>query len=79
MKIKTHKASSKRFKITKKGKVIKRAAGQDHFNSKESGKTTTKKRRDKKVNNKKNCKTIRKLFTGKIRIIQKRIRFTEGS
>ena len=62
MKIKTHKASSKRFKITKKGKVIKRTAGQDHFNSKESGKTTTKKRRDKKVNNKKNCKTIKTLI-----------------
>ncbi|MEA2088937.1 MAG: 50S ribosomal protein L35 [Patescibacteria group bacterium] len=62
MKIKTHKASSKRFKITKKGKIIKRSAGQDHFNSKESGKTTTKKRRDKKINNKKNHKTIKKLI-----------------
>ncbi|NCF75204.1 MAG: 50S ribosomal protein L35 [Xanthomonadaceae bacterium] len=62
MKIKTHKASKKRFKITKKGKIIKRSAGQDHFNSRESGKTTTKKRRDKKISNKKNCKTIKKLM-----------------
>lgn len=62
MKIKTHKATSKRFKITKKGKVIKKTAGQDHFNSKESGKIATKKRRDKKVNNKKNCKTIKTLI-----------------
>lgn len=47
MKLKTHKAVSKRFKITKTGKVLKRAAGQDHFNSRDPGKITRKKRRDK--------------------------------
>ena len=45
-KIKTHKATSKRFKITKTGKIIKRKAGQGHFNSRESGVTTRNKRRD---------------------------------
>lgn len=45
-KLKTHKATAKRFK-NKKGKVMKRAAGQNHFNSKESGNKTRKKRRDK--------------------------------
>lgn len=49
MKQKTHKALSKRIKITKNGKVIKRKAGQDHFNSRESGKTKRNKRRDVKV------------------------------
>ena len=46
MKLKTHKALSKRVKITKTGKVMKRYSGQDHFNSRSSGKITRKKRRD---------------------------------
>ncbi len=46
MKQKTHKALTKRFKLTKRGKVLKRKAGNDHFNSKESGKTRRNKRRD---------------------------------
>ncbi len=46
MKTKTHKAVSKRFTITKTGKVMKRRAGQDHFNSRDPGKITRKKRRD---------------------------------
>ena len=45
-KIKTHKATSKRFKITKSKKVIQRKAGQDHFNARESGKVKRNKRRD---------------------------------
>ncbi|MFH1194025.1 MAG: 50S ribosomal protein L35 [bacterium] len=45
-KIKTHKAISKRFKVTKNKKVLKRKSGQGHFNSRESGNTTRKKRRD---------------------------------
>jgi len=44
--MKTNKTISKRFTITKNGKVIKRKAGQGHFNSRESGKTTIMKRRD---------------------------------
>ncbi len=44
--MKTHKAIAKRIKITKTGKLLKRRAGQDHFNSRESGKVTRNKRRD---------------------------------
>ncbi|HLD31809.1 MAG TPA: hypothetical protein VJB37_02850 [Patescibacteria group bacterium] len=48
-KAKTHKATAKRFivKKSKKGiKVIKRTDGQDHFNSRESGKVRRNKRAD---------------------------------
>ncbi|MFH1631699.1 MAG: 50S ribosomal protein L35 [bacterium] len=55
MKLKTHKALSKRVKITKKGKVLKRTAGQDHFNSRESGNVTRNKRSDKQM-----TKSVRK-------------------
>jgi ribosomal protein L35 len=47
--MKTHKAISKRIKITKSGKLLKRHGGQDHFNSRDSGKITRKKRRDQSV------------------------------
>ncbi len=46
MKTKTHQATAKRLKVTKTGKVMKRYAGQDHFNSRDPGKITRKKRRD---------------------------------
>jgi len=45
-KIKTHKATAKRYKKTATNKLLKRKAGQDHFNSRESGNTTRKKRLD---------------------------------
>ena len=45
-KLKTHKATSKRLKKTKNGKFLERKCGQDHFNARESGKTTRNKRRD---------------------------------
>lgn len=45
MSLKTHKATAKRFRVTKTGKIIKKRAGQDHFNSRESGNTTRNKRR----------------------------------
>lgn len=48
---KTHKSLSKRLKVTKTGKLIIRAGGQDHFNSRESGKTTLNKRRDSQMSN----------------------------
>ncbi|MBI2483257.1 50S ribosomal protein L35 [Candidatus Uhrbacteria bacterium] len=44
-KLKTHKAAAKRLQVTRK-KLLKRKAGQDHFNSRESGKTRLNKRRD---------------------------------
>jgi len=46
MKLKTHKALAKRVKLTKTGKTIKRKAGQDHFNSRETGKIRRNKRSD---------------------------------
>ena len=58
-KVKTKKALQKRFSVTKKGKVVQRHAGQDHFNSRDSGKITRKKRRDHK-HSESNTKTIKK-------------------
>ncbi len=46
MKLKTNKTIAKRFSVTKKGKLLKRYAGQNHFNARDSGKITRKKRRD---------------------------------
>jgi len=44
-KIKTHQSIAKRFKISKTGKLLKRKAGQDHFNAREKGSVTRAKRR----------------------------------
>jgi ribosomal protein L35 len=67
-KIKTHKATSKRIRATKpskrgKGvaKLIQRTSGQDHFNSREPGSVTTRKRRDKVIH-KTNVRPIKKLM-----------------
>ncbi len=43
--MKTRKSISKRFKITKSGKVLRRATGLDHYLAKKSGKITRKKRK----------------------------------
>ncbi|MBI2483908.1 50S ribosomal protein L35 [Candidatus Uhrbacteria bacterium] len=43
---KTHKATAKRVRVTRNKKVLKRYSGQDHFNSRNPGKITRKKRRD---------------------------------
>lgn len=59
--MKTHNSIAKRFKITQKGKVLKRAAGQDHFNSREPGKVTRNKRRDRQMVGKISS-TIKKLI-----------------
>jgi ribosomal protein L35 len=37
--MKTNKSYAKRLKVTKNGKVLARAKGQNHFNSKESGRS----------------------------------------
>ncbi|MBU0707921.1 50S ribosomal protein L35 [Patescibacteria group bacterium] len=60
-KLKTHKATSKRYKLTGKKKMIQRQAGQDHFNSRESGNTTRSKRRDQRAS-KDNLKALKKLM-----------------
>lgn len=53
IKQKTHKVISKRITRTKKGKksgkIMMRKAGQDHFNSRESGNTVRNKRKDLNV------------------------------
>lgn len=41
----TVKVISKRVRLTKTGKIKHKHAGQDHFNARESGNTTRKKRR----------------------------------
>ena len=46
---KTNKRMSKTFRLTGSGKIMRRKAGQAHFNSRESGKTTKNKRRDLQV------------------------------
>lgn len=48
-KLKTHKAASKRFRVTKSGKLMRRSTGQDHFNSRDTGAKTLHKRRDKET------------------------------
>lgn len=44
--LKTHKAIAKRVRTTATGKLVKRKAGQGHFNSRESANTTRNKRSD---------------------------------
>jgi len=46
---KTHKATAKRFRITKNKKVLQRTCSQDHFNARESGNTTRGKRRGHEI------------------------------
>ena len=60
-KIKTHKATAKRFSITKNKKIKQRKAGQDHFNAREPGKVKRNKRRDIDAH-KSVAKTIRTLM-----------------
>lgn len=42
---KTHKSIAKRYKLTKTGKVLKKKAGQGHFNARESSNITRAKRK----------------------------------
>ncbi|MBT7553351.1 50S ribosomal protein L35 [bacterium] len=61
MKLKTNKALKKRVKITGKKKVLIRTGGQDHFNSRESGKVKRNKRSNKQLS-KSNAKHVKKLL-----------------
>lgn len=45
-KMKTRQSFAKRVRISKKKRFIVRHAGQDHFNARESSRTTVKKRSD---------------------------------
>lgn len=60
-KIKTHKATAKRVRITKNNKLKRRKSGQDHFNARESGNIARGKRRDTNVH-KSDVKNIKKLI-----------------
>ena len=63
-KLKTHKATAKRFKVKKSKKgvqIIKRTDGQDHFNARESGKTKRNKRSDKTISKVMNQTILRAL------------------
>jgi len=59
--MKTRKSIKKRFKITKNGKVLKRAIGQDHNLAKKSGKKRRETRKWVKVS-KVDTKKIKKLL-----------------
>ena len=54
--MKTNKSFSKRLRVTKTGKIIGRKAGQNHFNSKESGRSQQGKNRTISVNFKNKAK-----------------------
>ena len=43
--MKTNKSFTKRLRVTKKGKILARKTGQNHFNAKESGQTRLAKKR----------------------------------
>lgn len=49
MKLKTRKSIRKRFRVTGRRRLIRRSAGQDHFNARESGTITKRKRRDREL------------------------------
>jgi ribosomal protein L35 len=48
-KLKTHKALVKRIKISKRKKVLKRATGQNHYNSKDTGSEGRRKKKDTRL------------------------------
>jgi len=60
-KSKTIKSFSKRFKITKSGKVKKTKQSQNHFNAKATGKATRNKRQDLTLSNS-DAKVIKSLI-----------------
>lgn len=61
MKLKTRKSVAKRIKVSKGKKITIRSGGQGHFNSRESGKVTKNKRKDKSLSDA-NTKNIKKLL-----------------
>ena len=61
MSLKTHKATANRIRVTKKGKLMKKTCGQDHFNARETGKVTRNKRGVKQMSQS-NKKAIKQLL-----------------
>jgi len=60
---KTRKSIKKRFKITRTGKVLRRAVGQNHYRAKKSAKKKRLKRKFVVVS-KSEAKKIKKLWSG---------------
>ena len=60
---KTRKSITKRFKITKTGKILRRPTGQDHYRAKKSGKRIRKSRKWVHLS-KPEAKKIKKLVKG---------------
>ncbi len=60
-KLKTRKSITKRFKITKTGKILRRCTGLDHYLAKKSGKKIRRKRKLVEVS-KAETKKIKKLL-----------------
>ncbi len=46
---KTNKAVAKKFKVTGSGKLVRRATGQNHYNSRDTGTSTRAKRLDASI------------------------------
>ena len=61
MMLKTRKSITKRFKITKTGKILRRLSGLDHYRAKKSGKRIRKSRKWVEVS-KSEVKKIKKLI-----------------
>jgi len=59
--VKTRKSILKRFKITKKGKILRRAIGQDHYRAKKAAKKKRLKRKWVRVS-KPEAKKLKKLL-----------------
>jgi len=66
MKQKTSKAVSKRFKVSRKGKVRHRAVNMNHYNAKDSGNTRRRKRGDRTLSNK-DAKNMKQMMPYAIR------------
>jgi len=61
MKLKTRKSITKRFRVTKTGKLLRRSTGLDHYRAKKSGKKIRKSRKWVRVSEAE-AKKIKKLF-----------------
>jgi large subunit ribosomal protein L35 len=60
--VKTRKSILKRFKITRRGKILRRPVGQDHYLAKKSGKKRRQKRKWVRLS-KSEAKKIKKLLS----------------
>lgn len=61
-KIKTIKSIKKRIILKKTGKVLKKKAGQSHFNARETGKIKKNKRQNQSLKNKKIVRSIKRFI-----------------